>query len=201
MGIMGPNKKAAWQDFAESMGAEYIDAKAFKNTAKVRLEYKNREIVMDTYTVSTGQSSVTYTRVRAVFVGCAEFELKVFRTSILTKVANFFGKQSSKTGDNTFDEIFTIRSQQQDFIDSIFANDTLKEMLHGLKHVNLLTKKAKGKKDTKYVENERELQYLVTGVIKDADQLTLIFGAMINLLDAFEANEIAKSEKPQISYV
>lgn len=201
MGIMGPNKKAAWQDFAESMGAEYIDAKAFKNTAKVRLEYKNREIVMDTYTVSTGQSSVTYTRVRAVFVGGAEFELKVFRTSILTKVANFFGKQSAKTGDNAFDETFTIRSQQQDFIDSIFDNDTLKEMLHGLKRVNFLTKKAKGKKDTKYVENERELQYLVTGVIKDADQLTLIFGAMINLLDAFEANEIAKSEKPQISYV
>ncbi len=201
MGLFGKSKKEAWTEFAESMGAEAIDEGWAKGGIKVRLAYKSWEVVMDTYTVSTGKSSTTYTRVRAVFVLGMEFDFKIFRTSVLTKIANFFGKQSALTGDAAFDEIFTVRSSQENVVQSIFENETLKQMFLALKRVNFFVKKAKGKKETKHVDNEREVHYYMTGVIKDGEILALIFGIIINLLDEFEKHEIAKSDKPQISYL
>lgn len=199
--MFGPNKNKAWQAFADSMGAEFIDGKAFKSVSKVRLAYKTWEIILDTYTVSTGQSTVTYTRVRAVYVRDAEFDFKIYRTTFFTKVAKALGRSYALTGDDKFDGVFSIRSDYPDIVKKIFAGDRLKQMLHGIKRVYFTIKKAKGKKETRAVDNESELQYYTAGVIKDPEELTLIFGAMINIMDALEASGIAKSETPKISYV
>ena len=201
MGILGPGKKEAWSEFAEKMGAEIVDAGAFKGGLKVRLPYKNWEVVMDTYTVSTGNGTVTYTRVRAVYVRGKEFSFKVFRTSFLTKIVNAFGRQSAKTGNAAFDSQFTIRSHQEGLVQEIFKNEKLKQTLSSLKRVNFFVKKAKGRKETKYIENENEIHYYMTGVIRDIDKLTFIFGIILDLLNEFEAHGIAKSEAPKISYI
>ncbi len=201
MGILGPSKKETWGKFAESIGAEVIDNGAFKGGPKVRLSYKNWEVILDTYTVSTGNGSATYTRVRSVYSGNREIIFRVFRTSFLTKIANFFGKKSAKTGDNNFDEEFTVRCSTEDLVKKIFQNEKLKEMLNALKRVNFFVKKAKGKKETKNIEGEYEIHYYMTGVIKDIDTLTLIFGITINFLDEFILNGIAENKAPKISYL
>ena len=201
MGTFGPNKNEAWQAFAESMGADFIEGKTFKSLSKVRLKYKTWDLVLDTYTVSTGNSTVTYTRVRAVYVRAAEFGFKLFRTTVFTKAARALGRSYALTGDESFDGEFSIRSDYPDVIKKLFANDTIKQTIFGIKRVYFYVKRAKGAKDTKMVDNESELQYYTAGVIKDGEQLTLIFGAIINLLDALEANGIAENEVPKISYV
>ena len=201
MGLLGKSKKEAWNEFAYSIGAEAVDTGAFKRGLVVRLPYKNWEVVMDTYTVSTGKGTITYTRVRAVFVRGTEFAFKIFRTSLLTKAANFFGRASAKTGDAEFDAAFTIRSPQESLVQEIFKNEKLKQMLYSLKRVNFFVKKSRGRKETKYVENENEIHYYMTGIIRDIDKLTLIYGIIIDLLNEFEANGIAKSEAPKISYM
>ena len=201
MGILGVSKKDAWQSFADSMGAEVINDGVFKGGIKVRLAYKTWEIVMDTYTVSTGKSSTTYTRVRAIYVAGSEFDFKVFKTSVFTRMARALGRVYAPTGNAHFDETFSVRSLQTEMVKKVFENTKLKEMFFSLKRVYFMSKKSRGRKDTKNVEDECELHYYTGGVIKDNEQLTLIFGVMIFFLDAFEANGIAKSEKPKISYV
>ena len=197
---MGKKLKEVWREFSESMGAEYIEGSTFKNP-KVSLKYKNWSILLDTYTVSTGNSTVTYTRARAVFVRDAEFDFKIYKTNVFTRMAKALGRTYAYTGDTVFDGVFSIRSPQEALVKKIFEGDRLKRMFYELKSVNFSVKRAKGKKETRYVENESELLYNVAGIIKDTEQLTLIFGIVINLLDAFEANGIAKSETPQISCV
>ena len=200
MGILGKTKNEAWGEFAESMGAEFIKASALKNP-KVSLTYRFWEILLDTYTVSTGNGSVTYTRARAVFVRDAEFDFKISKSGVFTRMAKALGRAYAYTGDAEFDGVFAIRSSNEALVQKIFEKGGLKQMLFELKPVGFSVKKAKGRKETKQIENERELLYNVAGVIKDTERLTLIFGIMINLLDAFEENGIAKSEAPRISYV
>jgi hypothetical protein len=200
MGLFGSNKKEAWQEFAESMGAEFLDLGGFKGV-KVCLYYKCWEIVMDTYTVSTGKSSTTYTRVRAIYAADIDFDIKFFKRTVFTKMAKAFGRQYAMTGDNAFDEDVAIRSADEKMVNRIFENSRLKEMCLALKRVYYYTKKARGRKETKDVQGEKEIYYQAVGVIKDAEILTLIFGIMITLLDEFEKHAIAKSEKPKISYL
>ncbi len=104
------------------------------------------------------------------------------------------------TGDGTFDEKFAITSQNEYLIKKIFAKIELKELFYTAKQINFMVKKAKGKKDTRDVENEKELYYFTGGVIKDNERLMILFGLFIFLLDAFEDHGIAKNEQPRISY-
>jgi hypothetical protein len=201
MGLLGKSKKEAWSEFAENMGAETVDEGAFKGGLKVRLPYKNWEIVMDNYTVSTGKSSTTYTRVRAIYVADAEFDFKIFKKTAFTKMAKALGRQYAYTGNDAFDEKLAIRSLDESKVKKIFEGQKLKDMLMALKRVYFYTKKTKGRKETKYVEGEKEIYYQTLGIIKDEDILTLIFGIMVNMLDAFLENGIAKDEAPQISYL
>ena len=200
MGIFGPNKKEAWGEFAKTMGAKYIDAKAFKNVAQVVLPYKFWEIVLDTYTVSTGKSSTTYTRIRAVYKTGEDFDFKIFKTTVFTRMAKALGRVYAPTGNEEFDNIFSIRSQQEALVEKTFENPKLREMFFALSRVYFQTKKSVGKKEARGVSDEKELYYQTAGIIKDSETLTIIFGIMIFLLDVFEANGIAKSENPKISY-
>jgi hypothetical protein len=129
-----------------------------------------------------------------------EFDFKITKRSIFTKIAKAFGKTYALTGDGAFDEKFAIASQNEQLIKKIFAKNELKELFYNEKRINFTVKKAKGKKDTRYVENEKELYYNTGGVIKDNERLMILFGLFIFLLDAFEEYGIAKSERPKISY-
>ncbi len=200
MGIFGQNKKEAWQAFAGSMGAEFIDQGGFKGV-KVRLEYKFWEIVMDTYTVSTGKSSTTYTRIRAIYAADNDFDFKLFRRTIFTKLAKALGRSYAETGIVDFDEAVAIRSIDQNTVKEIFKNDRLREMLLSIKRLYFYTKKTRGRKETRDVTGEKEIYYQTVGIIKDSELLTLIFGAVITFLYEFEKLNIAKSEKPKISYI
>ena len=62
--LFGPSKGEIWSQLSQEIGASY-DEGGFFGKDVVRLTYRQWEITLDTYTVSTGKSSSTYTRIRA----------------------------------------------------------------------------------------------------------------------------------------
>jgi len=198
MSILGPSKNEVWSAFADEMGAQFIDDGTFKGGPKVMLKYKSWQIFLDTFTVSTGKSSTTFTRIRAVFVEDMPLAFKITKRNIFTRIAMLFGKTYALTGDNDFDNEFAIICDDGQKVKKIFDNKQLKELFYNIRHVFFTIKKAKGKKETKYVTDEKVLYYHVTGVIKDEQRLTKLFGVFIYLLDAFEKQGNAKTDVPQI---
>ena len=65
--IFGPSKAEVWSAVAQQIGARY-DADQLFSSGGVTLKVGDWEIRLDTYTTSSGNSSQTYTRVRAPFV-------------------------------------------------------------------------------------------------------------------------------------
>jgi hypothetical protein len=67
MNWFGPSKDEVWQLLSQEIGAEFVKGGLWKGN-KFQAHVKPWSITLDTYTVSTGKSHVTYTRMRAPYI-------------------------------------------------------------------------------------------------------------------------------------
>ncbi len=197
MSILGLSKKEVWAQLTQEIGADFIDDGILKG---VRVEKKHKlwTIYLDTYTVSTGKSSTTYTRLRAPYISRYDFTFKIGRKNIFTRIAKAFGKTYPSSGDYAFDGEFVIKSPDESLIKKIFSNENIKNRMRNLKRVNISTKKCKGRFGTEKVFDAKEINYTVVGVIKDIEILRNMISVIIELLDEFEKNDISENEEANV---
>ncbi len=79
--LFGPSKEEIWRQFAAQTGSNYVPGGFWKGD-KIEAAHGSWTIVLDTYTVSTGKSSVTYTRMRAPYSTPDGFHFTVYREGI-----------------------------------------------------------------------------------------------------------------------
>jgi len=108
MGWFGPSKDEVWRQLSQEIGAEFVEGGLWKGN-KVQAHVKPWTITLDTYTVSTGKSSVTYTRMRAPYVNPEGFRFTIYRKSIFSDLGKFLGMQDIEVSDPDFDEAFIIK--------------------------------------------------------------------------------------------
>src|SRR2546421_2872923 len=131
--LFGPSKEEIWQELSRQIGASYV-AGGFWNGAKVEARVEPWTVVLDTYTVSTGKSTMTFTRMRAPYVNRDGFRFHVYRRTLLTEVGKFLGMQDVTIGDQEFDNAFVVKStvgKGQDFahVKELLADAELRRLL------------------------------------------------------------------------
>lgn len=194
---MGTRTKEAWSNFANQYGADFIDGGLFKGI-RVEYIYKHWAFYLDTFTVSTGKSSSTYTQVRAPFVGTTDFYFKLSRKSVFSKLAKKLGKKYVDSGDAAFDELFVIKSNDIDKAKSLFSNEELKEQIIGIKKVRLSIKNNEGKFGRDYQNMGKELYFYADGIVKDTALLTKWFDMFKTALDKMESLDLAESQLSKV---
>jgi hypothetical protein len=182
--IFGPSKQEVWQQLAHEMKADFVDG-GFWGKTKVQAQFKQWTITLDTYTVSTGKSSVTYTRLRAPYVNPDNFRFTVYRRSIFTGIALFFGAQDIEIGDDWFDKEFVIKSNDPAKAIAFFGNPRVRELIHRQPAIYFDVKDDEGWFGKQFPEGVDELSFKVVGVIKDIERLKALyelFGESLNQL-------------------
>jgi len=58
--LFGPSKEEVWRQLCQEIGADFVEG-GFWRGDKVVAKVKEWTLTLDTYTVSTGKSSTTYT--------------------------------------------------------------------------------------------------------------------------------------------
>ena len=112
MGWFGPSKDEVWRQLSQEIGAEFVESGLWKGN-KVQVHVKPWTITLDTYTVSTGKSSVTYTRMRAPYINPEGFRFTIYRKSIFSDLGKFLGMQDIEVSDPDFDEAFIIKGNDE----------------------------------------------------------------------------------------
>ena len=182
MGLFGPSIKTAWTEFAKEIGGTYYSRGAFRR-GYVSYHYKNWEIILDSYTVSDGETSTTYTRMRALFNNPFGFYFKIFRRNIFTRIGKLFGMKDIEIGDPDFDRDFIIKGNDRGKVGALLADFRLKKIMNQLGRVKLYIEKGKGYRGKRYPEGMSQLYMVQPGRITHKHTLRLYFQLFTTVLD------------------
>ncbi|TCT17216.1 hypothetical protein EDC18_101514 [Natranaerovirga pectinivora] len=198
MGLFGPSKEEVWKELCEEIKGTLIN-EGFWKGSRVEVQYKNWKIYLDTYTVSTGKSSITYTRLRAPFVHYRDFHFKIYeRFGIISDIGKALGMQDIEIGDSEFDKKYIIQGNNESIVKSILSNTRVKDLIYLQPRIKLETKNNEGIFGPNFKDNESQLYFLVTGVIKDVQLLKIIFELFSVLLDEMALQGVISEDTPSV---
>lgn len=197
-GFFGPSKDEVWSQLSNELGAEFSESGFFKN-GKVILDYNNWEITLDTYTVHTGKTNITYTRMRAPYVNRDGFHFTIYRKSVFSWLGKMFGKQDIELGDTFFDEDFIIQGEPESSVIKLFSNRKIKELIQLQPQIHLQVKDDEGWFSKKFPEGVDELYFQVVGVIKDKERLKSLFDLFALVLEELCKIGSAYAQDPGMS--
>lgn len=172
--LFGPSRQEIWQQLSAETGAHYIEGGFWKG-GKVVARHGQWTITLDTFTESSGETSSTYTRMRAPYVNKDGFRFTIYRTGFFSDLGKLLGMQDVDVGYPDFDEAFIIKGDDEAKLRALFANPKIRALLHAQPTVFLTVKDDEGWFGAAFPEGVDELYFRVGGVIKDVERLKALY--------------------------
>lgn len=205
--LFGPPQDELWKQFADRIGAEFFKGSFFKGTSKVQAMVEHAEVTLDTFVVSTGKSSVTYTRIRAVFLNHERFRFTIYRKGLFSGLGKLLGMQDIEvggpkferleplfgtpgyldaqiieSGSPEFDRDFIIKSNDESKARTLFKQLKIRELIESQPSIFLQIKDTDKRTRARLGSNADELYFHEVGVIKDTARLGSLFELYAEIL-------------------
>lgn len=197
MGLFGPSKNEVWKQLSDEINADMVEGGLWKGS-RVESRHNNWTIYLDTYTVSTGKSSTTYTRMRAPFVDNDRFYFKIYRHGVFSEIGKAFGMQDIAVGYPEFDDNYIIKSNNEATVVKLFTNQRIRELIEMQPRVSLEIKESEGMFGPAFREDEGELYFLSVGVIKDIELLKSLFELFSEVLEELALVGSVRGDEPTV---
>lgn len=172
--VFGSNRDEIWRQLSDEVGGEFVEG-SFTRSSQVKVRIKEWVVTLDTFTVSTGNSSTTYTRMRAPYVNPDQFRFTIYRRSVFSPLGKLFGMQDVLIGEAAFDEAFIIKANSETKVRQLFQIAKLREMVASQPRIHLTVKDDEGWFGKEFPEGVDELCFQVGGVLKDIEQLKSLY--------------------------
>lgn len=197
MGLFGPSKSEVWHQLAAEINADFVD-KGFWGGSRVEAHVDNWIIVLDTYTVSSGKSSTTYTRMRAPFVNTKDFYFKIYRNGVFSGLGKFLGMEDINVGYEDFDDEFIIQGNNAEMVRTLFSNERIRKLIQDQIRIKLEIKDDEGFFKGHFPGGIDELSFIVPGVIKDINSLKELYELFAEVLKELCVMGAADSKNPGV---
>ena len=96
-------------------------------------------VTFDTYTVSSGKHSTTYTRIRAPFENRDGFRFTIYRKTLFSGIGKWLGMQDVEVGHPYFDDAFIIKGNDEGKLRLLFANERIRKLIQAQPYIHLET--------------------------------------------------------------
>lgn len=198
-GMFGPSREEVWQQLCAEIGADFIDG-GFWRGDKVQARVRNWTVTLDTHTVSTGHSHVTYTRMRAPFVSQDGVRFRIYRKSVFSGLGKALGMQDIEVGHSLhFDEDFIIQGNDESKVRALLGNAEVRRLIAEQPRISLELKDDEGFFRAHFPEGVDELHFQVVGVIKDVERLKQLFDLFAEVLDELYRLGSASERDPGVA--
>ncbi|MFL6233112.1 MAG: DUF3137 domain-containing protein [Thermoanaerobaculia bacterium] len=197
-GVLGPSRQEVWRQLCAEIGADFVDGGFWKGD-KVQAHVKNWTLTLDTYTVSSGHSHVTYTRMRAPFVSRDGFRFRIYRKSLFSGLGKMLGMQDIEVGHSvSFDDDFIVQGNDEHKVRALFANAEIRRLIQEQPKIRLEIKDDEGLFRPHFPEGVDELAFLTLGIIKDVDRLKTMFDLFAEVLEELNRMGSATEADPGV---
>jgi hypothetical protein len=195
--LFGPSKEEIWRHLCSEIGGNYVDGSLWKGD-KVQAAHGEWTITLDTYVVSSGKTTIAYTRLRAPYVNPDGFRFTIYRQGLFTGIAKWFGMQDADVGHASFDEHFVIKGNDVAKLRALFDDQKLRELLEAQPEVLFTVKADEGFFGPRFPVGTDELCFTVVGVIKDTERLKALFELFSEALDQLCRMGSAYKDAPDV---
>ncbi|WP_139902770.1 DUF3137 domain-containing protein [Clostridium thermarum] len=198
MGLFGPSKSEIWQQLAREIQGDYVYGGFWKGD-RVEAKVGNWIVVLDTYRVSTGKSSVTYTRMRAPFVNHSNFYFKIYRSGLFSSLGKLLGMEDMEVGYEEFDREFIIKGNSRDKVRQLFSNSKIRSLIQCQPRFSLEIRDDEGYFNSYFLRGVDELYFRVPGIIREVDRLKELYELFGEVLKELCNMGCASGEKPGVN--
>lgn len=172
--IFGPSKDEVWRQLCQEIGAEFVEGGFWKGS-KVQAQVKEWTVTLDTYVVSTGKTSIPYTRMRAPYVNQDGFRFRIYRRGVFSELGKLLGIQDLEIGDPDFDRDHVIQGNDTAKVQALFANARIRQLIQAQPAILLQVRDDEGWFGPRFPEGVDELHFVVVGVIRDVERLRSLY--------------------------
>jgi hypothetical protein len=171
--LFGPSQEEVWRQLCLEVGADFVKGGFWKGS-KVQARVREWTITLDTYTEG-GETSITYTRIRAPYVNKDGFRFSIYRKSIFSGLGKRLGMQDIDVGFPEFDEDFIIKGNDEVKVRQLFSHAALRQLIQAQPNIHLQVKDDEGWFATEFPAGVDELHFQVAEVIKDVERLKSLY--------------------------
>jgi len=198
--LFGPSKQEISQQFSAATGSSYIPSDSFWKGDKVEAKHGEWTVTLDTYMVSTGKSSVPFTRMRAPYVNPDGFRFTIYRKGIFSDLGRRLGMQDVTVGHPEFDEAFIIKGNDAQKLRALFANPKIRELITAQPAIrfSVIDDEKQFWSGSGFPQGVDELHFQTVGVIKEVARLKLLYELFSETLDELCRMGSAYENDPQV---
>lgn len=178
-----PDRERVWSAFAARGGGD-VERDKKGQVKSITFAHGEREVVVDRYTVSTGNANVTYTRARGAFDAQVPFRCKVWKEGFFSRVGKKLGMQDLKVGRPTLDRDFVVQSDGPGHARSLLAGSRVGELLERDPKLQYEVKKRKQSRKDPDDAPDAEVVVQIAEVVRDGDRLDIMLALCRETLDA-----------------
>jgi len=195
----GPSKEEIWQQLSTQIGGNLVAGDCWHGS-KLEVRHKEWTVTLDTYTVSTGKSSVTFTRMRAPYANPDGFVFAIYRKGLFTALGKWLGMQDVCVGYPEFDDAFVIKGNNDWKLRQFFANSKIRDLVSAQPSLRFFVDNRHGRlSGNRLPKGVDQLRFEVVGVIKDIARLKLLYELFAETLDELCRMGSAGQDDPQVS--
>lgn len=197
MGLFGPSQNEIWEQLSEEINGTFVKGGVFKGS-RVEVSREPWTIYLDTFSVSTGQTSVMYTRMRAPFINLHNLYFKIYKRGIFSEMGKLFGMQDIEVGYSDIDEDYIIKGNNETAIKNLLASSRIRNLIKEQPRFHLEIKESEGLFGPTLKQNERILYFQADRVITDVSLLKSLFNLFGEIMEELNRLGYASSERPSV---
>lgn len=179
MTLFGQDRKDIWEQLTKEINAHMIEGGSW-NGDRIEVDHNKWTLYLETDTVPTGDTNITYTRMLAPFVSKDGLIFRIYKSSIFSGIGKILGMEDIQTGHDGFDDDFIIKGNHQDKIIQLFDNDHIRDLIISQPQLSLEIKSTEGTSES---DDQYELYFSHLGAITDLDRLKSLFDLFMEMLD------------------
>jgi hypothetical protein len=180
--LFGPSREEIWRLLSKEVGGRYVDGGFWKGD-KVLVAHGDWTVTLDTFAVSTGKTTMVFTRMRAPYVNPGGFRFTIYRRGLFSGLAERLGLQDVEVGYQQFDHDFVIKGTDESRLKQLFANPRIRELIAAQPAIHLTVKDDEGWFGPTFPDGVDELYFQTPGVIKDVERLERLYELFAETLD------------------
>lgn len=196
--LVGPGHEEIWKQFADQVGGHFTDGGWFGQD-RVDAWWQQWTLTLDFYVVSTGKTTVKYTRMRAPYVSRDGFRFKVYRAGFFAPMGKALGLvEDHEIGHERFDELFVVQGPDEARVRRMLRQDRIRALIEDQPGIHFEVKDDEGYFGSTFPDGVDELYFQAVGEIKDLYQLRRLYDLFTEVLDYLCTAGHAHREDPRV---